>query len=423
MKRYLWMLLALPVMWAQTQLQAPPNCIQPAKPGSCLAAITNYFYNTTSGQCETFLFGGCGGNDNRFQSKEDCERRCSCHMPPGPGPCRASMERWYYNEKKGCCERFTFGGCKPNGNNFESKRACEKTCNWSFSGKQKPLGIEWGSGYDRRLGEIVYKNYGTTYGGSGTIWLHNEIESMKSAPTVGSQIMGIIKRTGRRQVPGVQTKQQFQIMMGGGQGSGQGQVGSGGMNIGGISGMTSSGGGGGMLTSGGRGGMMSSGGRGRMMSTGGGDDMMGSGGAGGMMSGGMMSSGGAGGMMTSSGGGGMMPSGGSGGMMSSGGSGGMMSSGGGGGMMRSGGGGGMMPSGGSGGMMSSGGGGGMMRSGGGGGMMSSGGSGGMMPSGGSGGMMGSGGGGGMMSSGGGGRWQTGGGQGAGLGPGITNIQV
>ncbi|XP_021364856.1 keratin, type I cytoskeletal 9-like isoform X2 [Mizuhopecten yessoensis] len=414
MKAWLWMLLALPAIGAQPLMNAPPNCIQPAKPGSCSAGITNHFYNTTSGQCETFVFGGCGGNDNRFQSKEDCERRCSCHMPPDTGPCRASMERWYYNEKKGCCERFTFGGCKPNGNNFESKKGCERTCNWSVPGKQKPLGIEWGTGYDRRLGEIVYKNYGTTYGGSGTIWLHNEIETMKSAPQAGSQIMGIIKRTGRRQVPGVQTKLQFKMMMGGGQGGGQGQ---------GAGGMVSGGG----LTSGGSGGMMSSGGGGGMMSSGGGGGMMSSGGSGGMMSsgrgGGMMTSGGGAGMMSSGGGGGMMASDGSAGMMGPGGGGGMMTSGGGGGMMGSGGRGGMMTSDGSAGMMGSGGGGGMMTSGGEGGMMGSGGRGGMMTSGGDGGMMTSGGGTGMMGSGGAGGWQNGGGQGAGFGPGIRNYQV
>ncbi|XP_060071459.1 uncharacterized PE-PGRS family protein PE_PGRS54-like [Ylistrum balloti] len=427
MKGWLVMLLALPVIAAQVKMKAPPNCLQPVKVGPCMAAITNYFYNVTSGQCETFTFGGCAGNANRFQSKEECERRCSCHMPPDPGPCYASTERWYYNGQKGCCERFIFGGCQPNGNNFVSKRACEHTCNWSVPGKQKPLGIEWGSGYDRKLGEIVYKNYGTTYGGSGTIWLHNEIETMKSAPTTDSQIMGIITRTGRRQVPGVQTKQHYKIMMSGGQGQGSMSGGAGGiagsesrgMVSGGSGGMMSSGGGGGMMSSGGGGGMMTSGG----MMTGGGDDMMTSGRGGGAM----MSSGGSGGMMTSGGGGGMMSSGGGAGMMGSGGSGGMMSSGGGAGMMSTGGmmtGGGddIMTSGrGGGAMISPGGSGGMMTSGGGGGMMSSGGGAGMMGSGGSGGMMSSGGGGGMMSSGGGGRWQTGGGQGGGQG--LTYIQV
>ncbi|XP_028409169.1 agrin-like [Dendronephthya gigantea] len=51
-----------------------------------------------------------------------------CDQPKDPGPCMANQKRFYYNKKKGRCLRFTFGGCLSNGNNFATKKKCEKKC-------------------------------------------------------------------------------------------------------------------------------------------------------------------------------------------------------------------------------------------------------------------------------------------------------
>ena len=50
-------------------------------PGTCKAYIPSYFFNSTSGRCEKFIYGGCGGNDNRFSLLEDCREKC------GEDPC------------------------------------------------------------------------------------------------------------------------------------------------------------------------------------------------------------------------------------------------------------------------------------------------------------------------------------------------
>lgn len=36
-----------------------------------------WFYNANVGKCNVFSYGGCGGNQNRFASEEDCETTCS----------------------------------------------------------------------------------------------------------------------------------------------------------------------------------------------------------------------------------------------------------------------------------------------------------------------------------------------------------
>nr|XP_040054853.1 kunitz-type protease inhibitor 1a isoform X1 [Gasterosteus aculeatus aculeatus] len=54
-----------------------------------------------------------------------------CMVPPKVGPCRGSFPRWHYNAASEKCEEFTFGGCRPNLNNYLSKEECSKACSSS----------------------------------------------------------------------------------------------------------------------------------------------------------------------------------------------------------------------------------------------------------------------------------------------------
>jgi hypothetical protein len=45
--------------------------------GPCKAIIPKYFFNSKTQTCEQFDFGGCQGNENRFDSLDECNKECS----------------------------------------------------------------------------------------------------------------------------------------------------------------------------------------------------------------------------------------------------------------------------------------------------------------------------------------------------------
>ena len=51
-------------------------CGLPVVVGPCEAAIPSWAFDARSGQCQSFTFGGCQGNGNRFSTLEACEARC-----------------------------------------------------------------------------------------------------------------------------------------------------------------------------------------------------------------------------------------------------------------------------------------------------------------------------------------------------------
>ena len=52
-----------------------------AATGMCKAHMPSWFHNAVTRRCEEFIYGGCGGNANRFASRAACEAAC----PPPTG--------------------------------------------------------------------------------------------------------------------------------------------------------------------------------------------------------------------------------------------------------------------------------------------------------------------------------------------------
>ncbi|GIY03103.1 zonadhesin [Caerostris extrusa] len=76
-------------------------------------------------------------NDGKCVQPSDCQQppsppvptnNSTCQLEMDSGPCRGAMSRYYYNHRRKRCERFTYGGCKGNENNFKTEEECRLTC-------------------------------------------------------------------------------------------------------------------------------------------------------------------------------------------------------------------------------------------------------------------------------------------------------
>ena len=142
--------MVLPV--SENPESSTPTCSLPVDVGPCYASIPRWSYISHLNECQVFVYGGCGGNENNFETSDACTERCIteedshedeeplsndpvhepiqqfCHLPPIVGPCRARMSRWYYNSQVGRCVNFIYGGCRGNENQFRDQDSCQSAC-------------------------------------------------------------------------------------------------------------------------------------------------------------------------------------------------------------------------------------------------------------------------------------------------------
>lgn len=110
------------------------SCFHDTDAGECRDDIsTRWYYNRAEGICDVFSYGGCGGNQNNFMTREECEHNCgnvqnACELPPVYGRCQENTTRYYYDARSDACETFAFSGCRGNKNNFYTEHECRQQC-------------------------------------------------------------------------------------------------------------------------------------------------------------------------------------------------------------------------------------------------------------------------------------------------------
>lgn len=119
------------------------DCDRAIQHGNCSYNITRFGYSVKEDKCVSFIWGGCGGSQNRYNTIEECEHVCMgkeikvqydgkshndpiCDQPWVAGACNDNITRFAWMGSG--CERVNYSGCGGSENIFMSLLECVDMC-------------------------------------------------------------------------------------------------------------------------------------------------------------------------------------------------------------------------------------------------------------------------------------------------------
>lgn len=52
------------------------RCAQAPRTGTCKSILKRFYFDNHRGECRLFVYTGCGGNENNFETLQECQEAC-----------------------------------------------------------------------------------------------------------------------------------------------------------------------------------------------------------------------------------------------------------------------------------------------------------------------------------------------------------